>query len=85
MQINKLYDAQKYKSGILTARTAKNNLKGTNERFLANDSVFAFSVILYDVPPIVKQLRRPEYFLTLSSADLRWDNLGPSDRKLKKH
>ena len=70
----------KIKPGTLAARTVKNDLKGTVQRFAASDSAFSFmsSVrgtpaywerFLYDVLAIVKQLRISTYFLTLSCAD----------------
>ena len=90
----------KIKPGTLTAGTVKNNFKGTNERFVAINNVFSFissvkgkpeywKQFLYDILAMVKQLRIPTSFLTLSCADLKWEelpyiidksnNLGPRD------
>ena len=60
----------KIKSGTLTARTVKNNFKGTIERFVASVNAFSFmssvkrntkilEKVLYDVLAIVKQLGIP--------------------------
>ena len=74
----------KIKAGTLTPRTVKNNFKGTIERFVASDNAFSFmssvkgtywKQFLYDVLAMFKQLGIPTYFLTLSSADLRWEEL----------
>ena len=94
----------KIKPVTLTAGTVKSNFKGTIERFLAGDNVFSFmssvkgtpaywKQFLFDVLAMVKQLGIPTYFLTLSCADLRWEelpyiinklnNLGISDQELK--
>ena len=92
------------KPGTLTAGTVKSNFKGAIERFVARDDAFSFlssvkgtpaywKQFLYDVLAMVKQLGIPTYFLTLSCADLRWEelpyiinklnNLGLSDEELK--
>ena len=94
----------KIKPGTLTVGKVKNNLKGTTERFVASDNAFSFmssvkgipayrKPFLHDVLAMVKQLGIPTYFLILSYADLRWEelpyiinklnNLGLSDEKLK--
>ena len=94
----------KIKPGKITARKIKNSFKGTVEKFAANDNAFSFMSLvkgtpaywkrfLYDVLAMVKQLGIPMYFLTLSCADLRWEelpyfikklnNLGLSGEKLK--
>ena len=76
----------KIKPGTLTAGTFKNNFKGTIGRFVASDNAFSFmrsvkgttaywKQFLYDVLAMVKQLEISTYFLTLSSADLRWKDL----------
>ena len=76
----------KIKPGMLTVGMVKNNLKGTIERFVVSDNELSFmsSVkgtptywkrFLYNVLAIVKQLAIPTYFLTLSCADLRWEEL----------
>ena len=93
------------KPNILTAGTIKYNFKGTIKSFVASDYAFLFissfkvtsacwKYFLYDVLTMVKQLRKFRYFLTLTCADLRWEelpyiinklnNLGPSDEELKK-
>ena len=95
----------KIKPGTLTAGMVKNNLKGTIERFVASDNAFSFmssvkgkptywKQFLYDVMAMVKQLGIPTYFLTLSCADLRLEelpyiinklnNVDFSDEELKK-
>ena len=94
----------KIKPCALTAGMAKNNFKATIEKFVASDNAFSFmssvkgtpaywKQFLYDVLATVKQLGIPTYFLTLSCADLRWEelsyiinklnNLGLSDEELK--
>ena len=84
----------KIKPGTLTAGTVKNNFKGTIERFIASDNVFSLmssvkgapaycKQFLYDVLAMVKQLGIPTYFLTLSSAGLRWEELPYIINKLK--
>ena len=76
----------KIKPGTLTAGTVKNNFKRTIEKFVASDNAFSFmssakrtpaywKQFLYDELAVVKQLGIPTYFLTLSSADLRWEEL----------
>ena len=62
------------------------DFKETIERFAASDNAFSFmssvkgtsaywKQFLYDVLVMVKQLGIPKYFLTLSRADLRWEEL----------
>ena len=76
----------KIKPGKLTEGTVKNNFKGTIERFVASDNAFSFmssvketsaywKQFLCDVLAMVKQLGIPTFFLTLSCADLRWEEL----------
>ena len=76
----------KIKPGTLTAGTVKSNFKRTVERFVASDNAFSFmssvkgklaywKQFLYDVLAMVKQLGVLTYFLTLSYADLRWEEL----------
>ena len=85
----------KIKPGTLTAGTVKSNFKGTTERLIASDLalvlVFLSSVkgtpaywkqFLYDISALVKQLRIPKYFLTLSCADLGWKELPDIIKKL---
>ena len=76
----------KIKPGKLTAGTVKNNFKGTIERFVASDNAFSlmssvketsayWKQFLCDVLAMVKQLGIPTFFLTLSCADRRWEEL----------
>ena len=98
-------DMTKIKPVTLTAGMVTNTLKGTIEKFVASDNAFSFLSSVkgtpaywkrfsYDVLAMVKQLGIPTYFLTLSYADLRWEelpyiiinklnNLGFSDEELK--
>ena len=101
-----LHQTHKIKPGALTAGIGmvKNNFKAIIEKFVANDNAFSYmsSVkgtpacrkrFFYGVIAAVKQLGMPTYFLTLSCADLRWEelsyivnklnNLGLSDEELK--
>ena len=94
----------KIKPGKLTAGTVKSNFKGAFERFIVIDNTFLFidpvkgtpvywKQFLYDVIAMVKQLEIPTYFLTLSYADLKCEelpdiinklnNLGLSEEELK--
>ena len=94
----------KIKPGTLTAGTVKNSFTGTTGWFVATDDAFLFislikgksaywKQLLYDVLAMVKQLGVPTYFLILSSANLRWEelpyivnkfnNLGLSEEELK--
>ena len=74
------------KTGTLTAVMVKSNLKGTVERFFASGNPFSFmssvrgtpaywKQFLYYVLAMVKRLGIPKYFLTLSYADLRCEEL----------
>ena len=85
----------KIKPGQLTAGTIKQNYRGTIERFVASDNAFSFmsqvkgtpaywKQFLLDVLAMVKQLGIPTYFLTLSCADLRWEELPHIINKLNK-
>ena len=93
------------KPGKLTTRTVKNNLKGKIEGLLQVIMHFHFSVqpkkhqhtrnsfYMMQVLSMVKYLGIPTYFLTLSFAELSWEelpyiinklnNLGLSDKELK--
>ena len=94
----------KIKPGTLTAQIVKSNFKRTIERFVASDNAFSFmssvkgtpaywKQFLYDVLAMVKQLGIPTYFLILSCAELRWEelpyiinklnNLGLSEKELQ--
>lgn len=65
---------------LLIAGTVENNLKGTIERFVADDNAFSFMIWVKVTPvywkvfmgaqAIIKQLGIPTYFSTLSCADL---------------
>ena len=77
----------KIKADQLIAGTIKQNYRGTIERFVASDSAFSFyfmssvlkkqhtgsSFYLY-VLAMIKHLETRKFFLTLSSAGLRWEN-----------
>ena len=76
----------KIRPGTLTAGAKKSNFKRTNERLVASYNAFSFmssvkgkpeywKKFLYNVLSMVKQLEIPTYFLTLSCADLRWEEL----------
>ena len=76
----------KIKSDTLTAGIVKSNFKGIMARFVASDGTFSVMNLVngtpaywkhffYDVMVMVKQLKIPTYFLTLSCADLRWEEL----------
>ena len=86
---------QKIKPGTLTAGTVKSSFKGTIEKFVAKDKDNAFSFMssvkgtpaywkqfLFDALAMVKQLAIFTYFLTLSCADLRWEELSYIINKL---
>ena len=71
---------------INTASSIKGNCKESIKQLLANANAFSFmsnvkrtpaywKQFLLEVLAMVKQLRVPTYFLTLSCADLRWDEL----------
>ena len=75
----------KIKPGTLTAGTVNSNFKRAIEWFVASDNAFSFmssvkgtpaywKQFLYDVLAMVKQLGIPTHFLTLSCADLRWED-----------
>ena len=70
----------------LTAGMLSNNFSETIKSFIARDEEFNFmnpikgtSVywkrLLFEVLAMVKQLDLPSYFMTLSCADLRWNEL----------
>ena len=83
----------KIKAGKITARTITNNFNGTIERFVASDNAFSskssvkgtpgyWKQFLYDALAMVIQLGIPTYFLALSCADLRWEELPCITNKL---
>ena len=72
----------------LTAGLLSRNFKKTVKRFIAQDKAYTYSFMspikgtpaywkkfMKDVMAIVKQLEIPTFFLTLSCADLRWNEL----------
>ena len=76
----------KIKPGTFVAGTIESNFKGTIESFVARNITFSFmssvketpaywKQFLNDVLAMVKQLGIPTYFLTLSCADLRREEL----------
>ena len=77
---------QKVRSNSLTAGMLSQNFKETVKSFVANDKAFSFmstikgtpaywKKFLFQVLAMVKQLGLPTYFMTLSCADLRWNEL----------
>ena len=95
----------KIKPGTLTAGTVKSNFKGTIERLVARNNAFSFMSLVkgtpvyqkqfsFNVLVMVKQLGIPTFFLTLSCANLLWEelphiinklnDLGLSEEELKK-
>ena len=73
-------------SGNINAGQLKNNFKETVRSFVSEDKSYMFmkavkgtpaywKQFLYDVLAMVKQLNLPTFFLSLSCADLRWDEL----------
>ena len=95
---------RKTKPCTFTVGTVKSNFKGTSERFIARNDAFSFmsstkvtssywKQFLYDLLAMVRQLGIPTYFMTLSCAELRceelpciinkFNNLGLSDKELK--
>ena len=95
---------QKVRGMQITAGIVKQNYKESVKRLLSSENAYSFmssvkgtpaywKQFLFEVLAMVKQLGIPTYFLTLSCADLRWDelpyiinklnNLGLSDEELK--
>ena len=79
----------------LNAGVLSQNFKETVKQFIANDKAFAFmnsvkgapaywKKFLQEVLAMVKQLGPPSFFLTLSYADLRWNELISIIYKLKR-
>ena len=64
----------------LTAGTVKNNFNATIERFVASDNA-CWKEVLYDIVAMVNELGILTYFLVLSCADLRWEELLYSTKK----
>ena len=76
---------QKVKTNKLTAGMLSHNFNDTVKSFVANDEAYSFmstikgtpywKKFLFEVLAMVKQLGLPTYFMTLSCADLRWNEL----------
>ena len=77
---------QKVKTNKLTAGMLSHNFNDTVKSFVANDEAYSFmstikgtpaywKKFLFEVLAMVKQLGSPTYFMTLSCADLRWNEL----------
>ena len=77
---------KKVSSNSLTAGMLSNNFSETIKSFIAKDEGFNFmnpikgtpaywKRFLFEVLAMVKQLGLPTYFMTLSCADLRWNEL----------
>ena len=77
----------------LTAGTNKSNFKETIERFVATNNAFSFmssvkgtpaywKIFFYDVLAMLKELGIPTYFVKLSCATLRWEELPYISSKL---
>ena len=77
---------QKVRGMQITAGTVKQNYKESVKRLLSSENAYSFMSyvkgtpgqwrqFLFEVLAMVKQLGIPTYFLTLSCADLRWDEL----------
>ena len=86
---------QKVKSSRLNAGILSNNFKDTVKHFITSDDAFSFmnsikgtpaywKKLLCEVLAMVKQLGFPTFFLTLSCADLRWNELISIISKLNK-
>ena len=86
---------QKVKSSRLNAGMLSKNFKDRVKQFIASDDAFSFmnsikgtpaywEKILQEVLAMVKQLGLPTFFLTLSCADLRWNELISIISKLNK-
>ena len=77
---------KKVKTGQLTAGMLSRNFKESVKSFVANDEAYSFmntmkgtpaywKRFLFEVLAMVKQLGVPTFFMTLSCADLRWNEL----------
>ena len=73
-------------SGYLTAGVLSQNFSETVKSFTVNNEAYHFmntiegtpaywKKFLYEVLAMVKQLGLPTFFMTLSCADLRWNEL----------
>ena len=85
---------QKVMTNELTAGMLSQNFKDTVKSFVASDEAYSFmstikgtpaywKKFLFEVLAMVKQLGLPTYFMTLSCADLRWNELPSIISKLK--
>ena len=85
---------KKIRTEHLTAGQLSQNFKETVNSLIANDNAFNFmnnlkgtpaywKRFLLEVLAMVKQLGLPTYFMTLSCADLRWNELVDIIKKLK--
>ena len=83
---NQINIATKKVKGNITAGQLQNNFKQTVRSFICEDQGYLFmnsikgtpaywKHFFYDVLALVKQLGSPTFFLTLSCADLRWEEL----------
>ena len=88
LQLNSQIDIimRKVAFGTLTAGMVSKNFKENVKKFIARDKGYSFMNVikgapaywkkfLYGVLAMVKQLVMPTFFLTLSCADLRWNEL----------
>ena len=84
---------RKINSVTLTAGTNKSNFKETIERFVATNNAFSFmssvkgtpaywKIFFYDVLAMLKELGIPTYFVKLSCATLRCEELPYISSKL---
>ena len=75
---------QKVRGMQITADTVKQNYKESVKRLLSSENAYSFmssvkgtpvywKQFLFEVFAMVKQLGIPTYFLTISCADLRWN------------
>ena len=86
---------RKITSSQLTAAMLSSNFNEKVKEFIASDQAFTFmnsikgtpafsKKFLFDVLAMVKQLGVPTFFMTLSSADLKWNELVSIINKLHK-
>ena len=86
---------RKVTSSQLTAGMLSSNFNEKVKEFIASDQAFTFmnsikgtpaywKRFLFDVLAMVKQLGVPTFFMTLSSADLKWNELVSMIKKLHK-
>ena len=86
---------RKVTSNQLTAGMLRSNFNEKVKKFFARDQAFTFmdcikgtpaywKNVLFNVLAMVKQLGIPTFFMTLSSADLKWNELISIINKLNK-